>query len=192
LAAALSLLAPAALAQPGDAALKAKYLRNLAEFVEWPREAFANQAAPLVIGVVGDDQVLSKLGELEVCRVAGRTVEIRAFDWKRLIAGAAELDAQLRTCHILFIGQEEVRVVPLIFNRIKGASVLTVGDSSGFTRTYYPGCMCGIVDFFEAAGSLHLQVNLDAAERARLKFNSQLLRLVKVLRPEEARPRSAK
>ena len=45
-------------AQTGKASeshLKAVFLFNFAQFVDWPSEAFPDSATPLVIGVLGDD-----------------------------------------------------------------------------------------------------------------------------------------
>ena len=49
--------APAARAEPALSAeyqLKAVFLFNFAQFVEWPASAFPDPNAPLVIGVLGD------------------------------------------------------------------------------------------------------------------------------------------
>src|SRR5690242_10742668 len=55
--------------------LKAVFLFNFAQFVEWPARAFAAPHAPLVIGVLGADPFGSYLDEL----VAGEKVGERAI-----------------------------------------------------------------------------------------------------------------
>jgi hypothetical protein len=189
---AVLLFCATASAQPVDVALKARYLLNFAEFVEWPAEAFTNENMPLVVGVMGDDAILNELRELQVRRVAGRKVEVQEFNWGQFADKSAPIDQRLCTCHILFIGRAENRLLPAVFNKIRGKRVLTVGDSPSFTRKYFSNQMCGIIDFFDTAGILGIEVNLDAAERAKLKVSSQLLRLVKVVYPEDAQPQAAR
>src|ERR1700758_4217756 len=43
--------------------VKAVFLFNLAQFVDWPSKAFADPAAPLIIGVLGEDPFGSYLDE---------------------------------------------------------------------------------------------------------------------------------
>ena len=179
------LLAWTALAQPTEQVLKARYLLNFAEFVEWPVGTFADRNVPLIVGVVGDNQILSELGKMKVRRVAGRSVEIREFTWEELTDKRSRVDSRLRTCHILFVSEAESRVMPLIFRKLKSASVLTVSDWARFALEG------GVIEFFRFQDATLIQVNLDAAERASLKVSSQLLRLVKVIYREDSQPRSA-
>jgi hypothetical protein len=169
-----------------ESVMKARHLLGFAEFVEWPDGAFAEKKAPLIVGVVGDDLVFEQLRREEVRRVVGRNVSIRSFAWEELTDRRARIEEQLRACHILFVGQSESRVMPLILSKIKGASVLTVGDAVSFTRTG------GVIGFFRVPGELLVEVNLEAAQAANLKISSQLLRLVKVIYPGEGQPRSSK
>ncbi|MEO7347924.1 MAG: YfiR family protein, partial [Opitutaceae bacterium] len=63
----LCLVQPAASAQPATSdeyKVKAAFLFNFAQFVEWPAQAFRPADAPLVIGILGDDPFGPYLDEL--------------------------------------------------------------------------------------------------------------------------------
>ena len=60
-----------------DTQTKASFLINFAEFTEWPETAFANEQAPLNIGILGADpfgESFDKLVENEVLK--GRRVRV--------------------------------------------------------------------------------------------------------------------
>src|SRR5881296_4365446 len=46
---------PAQTAAAGEYQVKAVFLFNFAQFVEWPPQAFADPRTPLIIGVLGED-----------------------------------------------------------------------------------------------------------------------------------------
>src|SRR5438128_12279187 len=54
---------PAQTAPAPEYQVKAVFLFNFAQFVEWPRNAFPETRAPLVIGVLGEDPFGSYLDE---------------------------------------------------------------------------------------------------------------------------------
>src|SRR5690242_13839245 len=56
----LGRLVPAASAKvksrpPDEYQIKAEFIYNFAQFIEWPGSAFASPDAPFVIGILGDD-----------------------------------------------------------------------------------------------------------------------------------------
>src|SRR5206468_3039792 len=78
--------------------VKAVFLFNFAQFVEWPAEAFPEADTPLVIGVLGDDpfgRVLDQTVGDE--RLGGRRFQIRRYH---------SVD-EIKTCHILFVSRPE-------------------------------------------------------------------------------------
>src|ERR1043166_7669965 len=67
-------------AAPTDYQVKAVFLFNFAQFVEWPSTAFANDTSPVVIGILGDDPfgvVLEATLKGEVAR--GRKIVVKHF-----------------------------------------------------------------------------------------------------------------
>ena len=171
---------------------KAGYLLNFAEFVEWPAGAFSNAKSPIVLGVVGKDPFGVELDKLQGKIVNGRAFEIRRFKGAMefrgeetpgrrqddLPAKQAKKLAEMKSCHILFITSSEKNFLTQTLKPFRGASVLTVGETDSFAREG------GIITFVESENNVQLEINLAAAEQARLKISSKLLSLAKVTRIE--------
>src|ERR1051325_8645916 len=78
--------------------IKAAFLFNFAQFVEWPPEAFPEKATPLVVGVLGDDPFKGFLEELLRDEKAGNR-PLRIEHHRRV--------EEIKQCHILFISNSE-------------------------------------------------------------------------------------
>jgi hypothetical protein len=149
--------------------VKAVFLFNFAQFVEWPATAFADSRAPFVIGVLGDDpfgEYLDKLVQSE--KVGQRPFEVRRFR-------KAE---DITDCHILFVSHDFTG-----FDRIAGdlrtRSVLTAGDMDNFSR------LGGMVRFVTVNGKIRLRINVAAAQESGLIISSKLLRSATIVTPEK-------
>jgi hypothetical protein len=150
--------APAA---PTEYQVKAVFLFNFSQFVDWPASSFADGRAPLVIGVLGDDPFGATLDEI----VRGETVNGRPLEVRRY-QSVEQIDA----CHILFIERSQDEQLDAVFAALKGRNVLTVGDFAGFARRG------GIIRFVTVGNKIRLHVNLAAAQEERLTISSKLLR----------------
>jgi hypothetical protein len=160
------LFEPAALGQrsAGEYEVKAAVLYNFAKFVEWPDDAFANDSAPLVIGVVGDNPFGNGLEEAINGKTAGgRTLAIRHFSQKD----------DLRNCHMLFVCASQTRRVSQILAAVSEASVLTVSDIEGFLAAG------GMINLVMENGHVRFLIRASAATRVRLKISSKLLSLAR-------------
>jgi YfiR/HmsC-like len=171
---------------------KAGYLLNFAEFIEWPAGAFSNARSPIILGVVGKDPFGPELDKLQGKTVNGRTLEIRRFKGALefrgeetpgrrqddLPAKQAKKLAEMKSCHILFITSSEKNFLPQTLKPFRGASVLTVGETDSFAREG------GMITFVDSENNVQLEINLAAAEQARLKISSKLLSLAKVIKIE--------
>src|SRR2546430_21732 len=126
--------------------VKAGYLLNFVEFVEWPPSAFPDARSPVVLGVIGKDPFGAELDKLQDKIVNGRRLQIKRFKGALEFRGEetpgrrqddlavkrARKLAELRSCHILFISSSEKNYLPLILKPLKGASVLTVSETEAF------------------------------------------------------------
>jgi hypothetical protein len=145
---------------------KAAFLFNFVKFVEWPSHAFANNEAPLLIGVVGNDRYTEVIDRV----ISGKTANNR-----RLVVKRFTNFKQLTPCHIVFVrSSENDRIQQTL--AAAGPTALTVGETDGFTRSG------GIINFTVAHGSLRLEINQASAERAGLKISAKLLSLANVIR----------
>src|SRR5215207_7736528 len=90
-------------AAPGSAQdrsfqLKAAFLANFTQYVEWPKAAFSSDEAPFVFGVIGDNPFGSALNEL----AAGETIHGR-----KVVVQYYKSAEEVRECHVLFISDSE-------------------------------------------------------------------------------------
>lgn len=150
--------------------LKAVFLFNFTQFVEWPAQSFADANSPLVIGVLGTDPFGSYLDET----VRGETINGRPLTIQRYTT-----TDEIKNCHVLFISRSETARMMPILNSLKGKSILTVGDADSFSRDG------GIIRFATVANKIRLRIALDAAKTANLTISSKLLRPADLVAPGE-------
>lgn len=159
-------------AQPvKDYQIKAIFLFNFAQFVEWPEEAFVDAKSPIVIGVLGDDPFGRYLDEA----VAGETVNGRP-----LLVQRYRRVEEIGTCHLLFISYSERTRLERILTSLRGRSILSVGDTDGFATRG------GIIRFTAENKKTRLSINLAAAKAANLTISSKLLRAAEVIGTENS------
>jgi hypothetical protein len=149
--------------------VKAVFLYNFAKFVEWTPARSTATHEPIILGVVGDDP----FGEVLEQTIKGKTVNGRELVVKRF-----PHPSEARACQVLFISSSEKKRLRSIFESLRGASVLTVGETEGFAQ------LGGIVNFVLEDNRVHFEVNVDAAERAKLKISSKLLSLARIVKDE--------
>ena len=140
--------------------VKAAFLYNFAKFVEWPRGSFANPTDPIVICIVGSNPFGSTLEDM----VRGKKIGERAFVVRRLPD-----TQQAKSCQILFIGAGEWKRVRALLDALKGAAVLTVGETDDFTSSG------GVIAFQLQGPRVRIQISLESAEQAKLRISSKLL-----------------
>ena len=149
----------------GEYQVKAAFLYNFAKFVEWPPGSFSNASAPLQICVFGRDPFGDELRTITSEKtVNGHRLEVRHV---------ADLQ-HARSCHILFVASSETPV-KLILEGLRGASVLTVGDSKGFAE------QGGMISFVLENDRVQFEVSRKAADEAGLKISSKLLSVAKLV-----------
>ncbi|MFH1109651.1 MAG: YfiR family protein [Planctomycetota bacterium] len=157
------------------AQVKAAYLYNFAKFTTWPNNAFADESAPVVIGILGVDP----FGETLDKTVEGKTVENRKFLVKRLPPRSENDRTALRSCHILYISESLQSRWGSILELLGDAPVLVVGESDEFAAAG------GMLSFVLSAGNIVFHLNRDAVERSKLQLSSKLMKLAKVVYPKE-------
>lgn len=147
---------------PSEYQLKAAFLFNFAKFIDWPPETFAADKAPFVIGILGANPFGNELEQT----VAGKKINDHPITIQLIHAGS-----EATNCHILFISNSEKPRLPETIQSLRGAAVLTVGETDGFVESG------GMVNFVQEANKIRFQINDEAAKAARLKISSKLLSL---------------
>lgn len=150
--------------------VKAVFLFNFAQFIDWPPEAFADAKAPLVIGMAGADPFGPYLdGLVRGEKIGEHPLVVRRFAPEDSLAGT----------HILFIHAADDGQTERILAAVKGRSVLTVSDAENFNR------LGGMVRFATENGKIRLRVNVTAAKDEHLTISSKLLRWSTIVAPEK-------
>jgi len=147
--------------------VKALFLMNFTKYVDWPATAFAETNSPISIGVYGENKFGDDLPKAVVSRsVNGRSIMIRQI-------GSTN---DLAKCHILFISSSEQKNLGKILAQTRGLPVLTVGESEQFTE------QGGDINFVKKDGKIRLEINLQAAQEAKLQISSKLLSVADVVK----------
>jgi hypothetical protein len=150
--------------------LKAAFIYNFAKFAEWPADA--PPADPLTICVLGEAAIAEALDEA----VKGRTV-----DGRKTVVVRVKPEG-FRACHVLYLAGLSPKRAQEIVDELKGAPVLTVGDREQFAQGG------GIAGLFVEQGRMRFAINLEAAQRCRLRISSRLLSLAKIVKDDNAHP----
>lgn len=150
--------------------VKAAFLFNFAQFVQWPAQAFPDEQSPLVIGVWGENPFGDYLEQL----TAGEKIGERAILVKLL--GKVE---EAQECQIVFIARSETAQMDRVLAQLNGRSVLTVSDAESFNRRG------GMIRFVTEGGKIRFRINVNAAKTAGLVISSKLLRAAGAAREKE-------
>jgi hypothetical protein len=143
--------------------IKAAFLFNFTQFVEWPPPADSQE--PFRICVVADPEFGAALDRI----VAGESVG------QRPIARLAPVSPDAaRECQILFIGRQDEGIERWL-TAVKGLPVLVVGESrNAWSRGVH-------VNFVVENNRVKFDVNNDNAVRAGLTISSKLLRVARTV-----------
>lgn len=156
------LVVSAAPAPSREYQIKAVFLYNFVQFVEWPESAFSDARAPLRIGVLGEDPFGPALDEA----VRGETVRARRLEVKR-----GRRLAELADCQMVFFAAPEAWQISAHLDLLRDHPVLTVGDSADFARRG------GVIAFYPEGKKVRFEINAGRARRLGLKISSELLEL---------------
>ncbi len=156
-------------ASPTEYQLKAAFLFKFARYTTWPSAQSAREV--LTIGIIGDDPFGNTIDrELKGLAIHGR--EVRVIRESRI-------ENMTTCCDIIFVSPSEKQEFDGILGRLKGAGVLTVGDTPRFAHRG------GIINFTVVKDQLRFEINVTAAEEAGLKISSKLLRFAQIVETDK-------
>lgn len=148
--------------------VKAAFLYKFLSYVEWPASALGTATSPIVIGVLGADDIAGELRSI----VARRHVGQHPIDVRRINEGAA-----LDGVNMLFIGAAEATALPRLAPEAQKRSVLLVTD---FDNALSGG---SVINLVVVDNRVRFEVSLEAAERSALKLSSRMLGVAMWVRP---------
>lgn len=146
---------------PEEYQIKAVFLFQFAQFVEWPENTGPEGEEAFVIGVLGEDPFGTVLDEtVKGERVNERPIEVRRF----------ERIEDIGQCHLLFVSSSEEPGFAAVLSALDSLPILTIGDFPDFAKH---GGMIGLVTQNKR---IRFQVNLASTRKAGLTLSSNLLR----------------
>jgi hypothetical protein len=167
LAAALGTATTSASDQPVQISrVKAAFLYNFAKFTEWPADHLPN----------GNTLSMCVVGDFSVADALEMTIKGRSVEGHPLAVQLVKPDGPLRACHLVFIGGSDAQRAAGILDMIKGASILSVGDTPTFAE------IGGVAQLIVENDRMRFAINVNAAQQARLQMSSKLLSLATIVR----------
>lgn len=142
--------------------VKAAFLYNFSQFVEWPKESLQDNA-PFVIGIIGDDPFGNYIDTLVKGEKAGNhPIVVRRFN--------SVVDVE--HCQILYLNvANSAEVAKSLGDR----SILTISDAENFASEG------GMIRFVTTNNKIRLQINPSVVRAAKLDISSKLLRLAEII-----------
>jgi hypothetical protein len=139
--------------------VKAAFIFHFAQLVDWPPGGTGAENS-LLLCTLGEDPFQ---GTLEGT-VAGKAIGNRVIRIRHL--GEPQ---DMQACQILFLGRAQSKRIPTLVADLHNAPILTVGETAGFLDAG------GMICFLLEENKVRFDINLDAAESAKLKIGSRLL-----------------
>ena len=140
--------------------IKAVFIYNFTQFIQWPKESFDKSQDDFVIGVLGENVFGKSLEEA----VAGEMYHSR-----KIVVKYFETVKDVGNCQILYVGS--------LTNGSKidiDRPVLTIGERPEFMEQN------GLMRFYNEGNKVRIEINQSAASKAGLVISSKLLRLATI------------
>jgi len=154
-------------ASEADNHLKALFLYNFANYVEWPESAFTRSHGQLHMCLFGEVEFYPMVDVYDGTLIGDRQLNVfMTSDIKKIEKG----------CHILFVSRDKRIELPNFFNQIKYTYVLSIGERSDFS------VKGGVVSIVRTTDKVQFDINLTAANANRLTISSDLLSLARKIK----------
>jgi hypothetical protein len=149
--------------------VKAGFLFNFLKFTDWPPGFQPEAGKPYRVAVYGDRDVYETVaGALRGKRLHDSPIEVTAVG----------PDDDLSGYHLLFIPRRAGVPPAKLTGKLAGGAVLLVGEQEGFAAEG------GVIGLVLRGDNVRFQVNLSAAEHAKLRLSGHLAALSEIVSPE--------
>lgn len=152
--------------------VRAQFVYNFANFVEWPADAFDESGAPIKICLFGEVFFAPYLNSYNGSLIGERPL---------LISKADSVDEIRAGCHVLYVGDDERVRLPTFWKEIRYIYVLSIGERQGFADKG------GIVNILRTRDRVQFDVNIENAIGNGLFLDSDLLALARVIKRNTAK-----
>lgn len=153
--------------------VRAQFVYNFANFVEWPDDAFAAEGAPIKICLFGKVHFASYLYTFSGTLIGDRPL---------LVEQADEVDQIRSGCHVLYVGDDQRVRLPLFWKQIQYTYVLSIGERSGFADKG------GIINILRTRDRVQFDINIENAILNGLFLDSDLLALARAIKRNSPKP----
>ncbi len=142
------------------AIVQASYIYNIAKLVEWKEPSLKN--GPFIISVLGSSNLYQEL----VKKYAEKSIGKQPIEVRKL-----PKSADIEQCHVLFVGQSELALLPAIYKNLDKKSTLLI--------TEYPDAMedGSVVNFVRVDNTVKYEISLANARKHKLEVGSTLVQL---------------
>jgi hypothetical protein len=183
----LAVAVPGAHAQDTEASseylIKAGYIYNFANLVQWPSTSFSQADSPIVIAILGEDHFGPTLDRV----LQGKKIDGHPFVIRRIksVSELVRSAGNAKDCQILYVSSSAMPHLSEAIQAVKGLPILTIGEMPGFARSG------GIINLILEDNRVRFEVNVKAAKDADLNISSRLLALARIVQPPESDGRRA-
>lgn len=99
----------------------------------------------------------------------------KVSDARRIEMLVSPSDAELNECDLVYVAYSSRKKIDPVLSKLSTRSVLTVGDADSFTK------QGGMISLVTVGDHVAIHVNLQAAQKEKLKISSRLLNLATVI-----------
>ena len=145
--------------------VKAAFIHNFTQFIDWPSGVFETEDSPIRIGILGQGPINEPLMNLNGKKTVQRSLEVAVVD------NLSDVSEH----HIIFFNRSEKENIASILGSLKNTGILTIGDMPGFDE------QCGVINFYLKGGKVRFEINVTASRREKLRISSKLLRLARII-----------
>lgn len=144
--------------------VKALFLYNFANFVEWPVDAFESANEDIAMCLYGDVPFGIFLDAVDGTLIGDRELNVhRTLEFEEIKKG----------CHILFVGRDEQKRIQTFWDQIQHIYVLSIGEAAGFAEHG------GIVNIMRTTDQVQFEINISNAVDRGLFIGSDILSLAR-------------
>ncbi len=163
-------------AETGEYQHKAAFIHNFARMVKWPESAL-DGADRLRVCVLEPENTDNDVTATIYRNIQGKEAQTLTVDVSRWDPSG---DVSTPACQIVFFAGEAGDQAGDVAGRLEAEHALTIGETETFASDG------GVINFVTVGSKVRFEINPDAAERAGLVINSQLIRLATIVHDREA------
>lgn len=143
--------------------IKASYVYNFLQFVNFPAETLVH-ANQIRFCLLGEDRFGAALDEINDASTPQGRIHV-------LRLGPYSADMQLEVCNVLYLTASEAHLARQILGQVDPHKVLTIGEFSPFIK------QGGLIELYQANDSIRFRINDALVKETLFKVAAQLVQL---------------